>query len=351
MFWIHPKELLLTTKSQIKSIYILFGNDLCMLQDTQLHILKKICILYSVEKLQLELDINSNWNKIFHFCRTQSLFSKKKILLLNFPKDYPINDISKNIPILASFINADLILNLAIYTTNQPSQHTKWIKFLNNTAIFINCITPEHSQLETWIQNQSKYMKLNIENLACQLLCYYYEGNQILLKQILQYLSLIYPDGNLDFLRIKNIINDSAFFDYNHWIESLLQGKKKRANRVLKKLEHINFNWKILLYKIQIEILIIIQMKYSLMQKQSVSLLLKKYQVYTQYRRLILFKATQRFTVQQLQLVLSLLVNMEIKYHQQCIYLTRFHFEMITEILCNTNNNIQMQQFFMNTII
>lgn len=351
MNWIYPKQLYLDLETQLKSVYVLFGNNFCLLQDIQSHILKTIHTLYRIEKLKIELDMNSNWNEIFIFCKTITLFSQKKILLLNCSKNYPIHYFNKNLSLLSSFIRHDLILILLVYTSYQSTKYTTWVQNLNKTAVLVNCLIPEHNQSEIWIKNQSDSMKLTIENLACQLLCYYYEGNNVLLQQILQYLSLVYPDGNLNFLRVKKVINDSAFFNYNHWIESILIGKKQRANRILKQLEYININWKTLLYKIQCEILIIIKIKYNLIKKQSLSILFRKHQIYTEYHRLILFKAIQKFDLNKLHVIVSILVQMELKYHKHFLYLTRADFEFLTEIFCNTNNTLFTQQFFINNII
>lgn len=346
MIWISPKQLFLVFKKQSQSIYVLFGNNLSLLRDTQLNFLKIIHALYYIETLHIELNMYSNWDKILNFCKTITLFSKKKVLLLHCSKDCSISFFNKIIPLLLSLIHNDLIIIVLIYTSYQPKKYTTWIQLWNKTAaVLVNCMISEHHQLEKWIQNQSQNMKLVIENLACQLLCYYYEGNHIVLKQILQYLSLVYPDGNLNFIRVKNIIHDTAFFNYNHWIESILTGKKKRANRVLKQLEYMNFHWKTLLYRIQREILIIIQIKHSLIRKQSLFFVLKKNQVYTQYHRLMLLRATHQFNLDQLHIIISLLVHLELKYHQNNMNLKRSHFEILTEIICNTNNTYLMHQF------
>lgn len=338
MRWLSSQQLLIELKQQLKSIYILIGNNFYLLENTQLEILKKINKLYCTEKLKIELDINFDWNKIFDFCKTTSLFSKKKILILNFPKKYPIYYFNKNMILLSSYIYTDLILIILIYAQYQSEKYVKWMQNLSNMpTVLVNCIVSEHCQLETWIRNRSQSMQLVIENLACQLLCYYYEGNHVLLQQILQFLSLVYPDGNLSFVRVKKITNDSAFFDSNHWIESILTGKKKRAYRILKQLEYRHCNWKQLLYKIQCETLIISQIKFNLIKGQSLPLLLNKYYIYTKYHRLILSKIIKKIDYNQLNTIISLLVDIELKYYQNSMQLTRFHFEILTELFCNTN--------------
>lgn len=351
MFWISTQELYINLKKQIKPIYILFGNDFCLLQDTQKNILKIIKELFNnTEKLKIELNINTQWNEIFNFCKTITLFSKKKILFLNCFKDYPISYFYKKIDLLSSFIHEDLILVITIYTLHQPSVYTIWKKKFNDSTIFVNCIIQKSHQLEIWIKKQIKSMGLVIENSACQLLCYYYEGNNTLIKQILKILSLIYPDGNLSLSRIKKIIRDTASFNHNHWIESVLIGKKERAKRILQQLDHININWYTLLRKIQHEVLIILKIKCNLIKGKSLYELFKTHQIYIEYRRFIITRIMQKLHLTQLQIMISVLVQMELKYQRYCM-LNKSHFEILTEILCDIDNTQLYQKFSVKNII
>lgn len=340
MIWIYPEQLAeeLKLNKKYKFIYILYGNDLCVLQDTHEDILNTINnTLHSHNNLNIEIDINYDWVKIFNLFKTTNLFFNQRILSLKFSQDYPVTILNKNMSLLTSLVNKNLLLILFFHTSDLLIKHRTWMQFFNKIAIFINCITPENKRLETWIINQSNRMKLTIEKLACQLLCYYYEGNTVLLKQTLQYLSLIFPDGNLNFVRIKNIITDAAFFNFNHWIEAILTGNKHRANRILKRLECSGSNFRILLYKIQYEILIIIQIKLNLIKKESLYILFKKYKVYTKYHRMILLQSVNRLNQYQINQAISLLVQMELRYHKNYIYPSRANFELLTELLCNND--------------
>lgn len=354
MIWINPEKLSLELKKSITSIYVLFGNNLFLLQDCQLNILKAASALYHIDNFNFKLHNNFDWNNIFNLCKMTPLFSQRKILSLHFPTNYPISLLNKKIPLLYSLIHANLILISLIYIPNQFLQEYKtWIQpFNKRSAKFINCMIPDHIRLDNWIKNQSKHMKMVIENSACQLLRYYYEGNNVLLYQTLQHLSLIYPDGNLSYERVKKVITDSASFSSNSWIESILIGNKQRANRILKELIQINNDLLYtLLRKIQDAILIITQIKYSITQKELLHILLKNYQIYnTQRHRMLFSKATQRLSIEQLNYSISLLVKMELKYYKNYMTLTKSNFELLTEILCN-NKKFLLNKVIVNNIV
>lgn len=354
MIWIEPEELLSELKQLIKSTYVLFGDNLFLLQNSQSNILKEISTLYHIENFNFQLNNCFDWNEIFNLCKITPLFSQRTILSLHLSENYLNNLLNKKeILSLYSLIHSNIILILLIYIPNQfPQQNKTWTQFFNKKSVtFVNCIIPNSIRLEKWIKNQSKTMKMIIDNTACQLLCYYYEGNQVLLYQTLQYLYLIYPDGNLSYERVKKIITDSAYFDSNHWIEAILLGNKQRANRILKKLINTNSDLLKLLHKIQYEILIIAQIKYSIAQNTLLYTLFKKYKIHTQYRRILLSKSAQRLNFNQLNKSISLLVKMELKYYENYLSLSKTNFELLSEILCHNNEHYSLNNTIINSIL
>ncbi|CAD83381.1 DNA polymerase III, delta subunit [Candidatus Blochmanniella floridana] len=337
MNWIYPEQLILELKKKTKFIYILFGNDFYLIQDCHINILNTIKEQsLSIDHFRIGSSVCFDWDKVFQLCQTTHLFSTQQILSLQFPKNYPSTYFDKNIPSLISTLTYNKLLFILLIHTSLPmTQYQTWIKLFDKTGILVNCNTLEYTRLEKWVKKQSQLMNLTLENLACQLLCYYYEGNIILLQQILQHLSLIYPDKKISFDRLKNIITDSACFNVNHWIESILLGKKKRANRILEQLKYTNDNLQTLLYKIQREMLVIIQIKYNIIfHGKMLYTLFKKYNVYTQYRRMLLSQVIRRLNLTQLNKILELLVLMELQYHKNHVYLSSSNFELLTEMLC-----------------
>ncbi|URJ23649.1 DNA polymerase III subunit delta [Blochmannia endosymbiont of Camponotus sp.] len=335
MIWIYPEQLFTDLKKELRSVYVLLGNDSYFLENSCLNIVNAARMLNFNEYVQISLDVHSNWENIFNLFRVSSLFEKRKILSLKFPQDYSVAILKKNAPLLFSLLHDDLVLILYIHESNQINKNNIWLQCFNKTGMFVDCSTPAHTRLIMWIENQAKNMKLVIENLACQLLCYYYEGNLTLLNQTLQNLSFIYPDGNLNFIRVKKIVTDSAYFNMNHWIESILTGNKQRADRILKKLEYIGVDLELLLCKIRSEILMITNMKYNMVQGESLFNLLKQYKIYKKYHCMLLSRAVNRLSLHQLHQAIELLAQIELIYKKDYIVLSRSSFELLSLILCH----------------
>ncbi|WHL24810.1 MAG: DNA polymerase III subunit delta [Candidatus Blochmannia vicinus] len=334
MIRIYPEQLFLELKKELKSVYLLLGNDSYLLQESYLSIIKAAKILNFNTSVNLELDIYSDWKDVFNLFKTTNLFEKRKIFSLKFTQNYPISYFNKNIPLLFPLLHDDLVLIIYIQESKQMSKNNIWLQYFNKKGIFVDCSTLTYGRMTVWVENQAKHMKLVIENLACQLLCYYYEGSLILLNQMLQNLSLIYPDGNLNFARVRKVVTDSAYFNINHWVEAILVGKKQRADRILRQLEYMEVDLEKLLHKIKSEVLTIINIKYGMAQRKSFFSLLKQYKIYKEYHCTLLSRAVKRLSLSKLYQSVGLLVQIELRYKQDYISLSWSSFEVLSAILC-----------------
>ncbi|URJ28971.1 DNA polymerase III subunit delta [Blochmannia endosymbiont of Camponotus sp. C-046] len=334
MIWIYPEQLLIELKKKLRSVYVLCGNDSYFLRDSYLNIVQSARMLNFNESVNVELDMYFDWESIFNLFRVSSLFEKRRIFLLKFPQNYPVTFLKKNVPLLSSFLHDDLVLILHVHESNQINKNNIWLQCFRKIGMFVDCNTPSYTRLMMWVENKAKNMKLVIEDLACQLLCYYYESNLTLLNQTLHNLFLIYPDGNLNFIRVKKIATDSALFNMHHWIESILIGKKQRSDRILKQLEHVGVDLELLLFKIKSEILMLTNIKYSMLQGESLFNLLKKYKIYKKYHGTLLSRAVNRLSLYQLHQAIELLVQIELTYKKNYMDLSRSSFELLSLILC-----------------
>lgn len=337
IMWIYPEQLILHLKKELKFVYVLFGNDLCILQDSYINIIKVAKNLNFQEHINIELNIYYEWNKIFNLFRELDLLKRKKIILLKFPDTYPTNYFNKYILLLSSLLHDEILLILHIHTFNHIKKTNFDFHPLIKKGVFILCIQPKNEQLITWITNQAAAMQLFIEKSACKLLCYYYGDDLILLKQTLQILSLIYSDKNLSFVRVKNVITvNTTCFSVNHWIEAILIGNKKRADYILQQLKYININIEVLLQKIQHEIYILTHIKYELILKKPLFNLLKTYKIYDKHHCILLSYALRRLSIDQLYQSLALLVHMELVHKKKFSYISTFNFRLLTTILCSS---------------
>ncbi|URJ25371.1 DNA polymerase III subunit delta [Candidatus Blochmannia ocreatus (nom. nud.)] len=334
--WIYPEQLVTELKKELKSMYLLLGNDTYILRDSYLNIVEASKVLGFSRHIIVELNIYSCWNDIINLFKTADLFDKKKTLSLIFSRNYPISDFKKNASLLFSVIHDDIILILYINALNKivSSHISSFLHYLPVPGRCVNCDALTDIRLITWVKNKAKTLQLIVEDSICQMLCYYYEGNLELLNQMLQNLSLIYSNKHLDCMIVKEFLSDLSCFSINHWIESILLGDKKRSDRILKRLSFIEGSLDRLFFKIIYEILVIVDIKNFMLKKGSLFDMPQKYKIHKKYRYALLFKAARRLNVSQLYEVVRFLAETELRYKKDYICLSQSIFEELSSMLC-----------------
>lgn len=328
---IYPEQLHAQLNEGLRSCYLICGNEPLLLQESQDAICSYALKHGFDERVTFILDGQTDWDEIFNYCQELSLFSSHKILILH-ATDNGINAaISEQLSLLLKQLPPEILLILRLPRLTKAQENSGWFKLLNK-GTYISCQTPEQVQLPRWISQRAKLMKLQLDEQATQLLCYCYEGNLLALAQVLERLSLLYPDGKLTLPRIEQAVNDSAHFTPYHWIDAILAGKAKRTLHILRQLQTEDTEVLILVRNLQKELLSLLQLQRKMAHTPLKSLF--DQQKVWQNRRPVLTQALQRLNVQQIQLALTLLTQIEINLKQDFGYSIWSELESLSLLLC-----------------
>ncbi|MCR3755852.1 MAG: DNA polymerase III subunit delta [Sodalis sp. Psp] len=333
MIRLYPDQLDAQLQESLRPCYLLFGNDLLLLQESQ----DRICDRAQAQKFRehfgVTLEVGTNWDTIFSLCQSLSLFASRKTLLLILPDGNIPAIIGEKLLQLASFLHEDLLLILRGSKLTYAQENSAWFKVLSQSAVLVSCATPEQDRLPHWVATRARKMKLLLDDDAYQPLCYYYEGNLLALLQALKRLSLIYPDGRLTLARVETVVNDDAHFTSFHWIDATLAGKSKRAAHVLRQLKLQASEPVILLRNIQREVILLLTLK-----RQTVDIptrtLFDQYKV-RQNRRPLLTQALKRITLTQLRDSVSLMIKIELSLKQDYGYPVWSGLDALSLLLCD----------------
>lgn len=335
MILVYPEQLESKLQKKLHLCYMLFGDDQLLLQESEERICTYAKALQFNEYISITLNTNPDWEAIYSTCQTLSLFSNRKILLLVMPENGINAATGEKLSMLAPMLNDEIMLILRGNKLTRALENSTWFKILSQNAVLVNCTTPEYTQLPHWVAARAKNMNLMLDDVVCQLLCQYYEGNLLALTQALKRLSLIYPDGNLPLPRVEAAINNASSFTILHWIDAILAGKSERANHILQQLQLKANNPVVLLRSIQREVLLLITIKRQIIAEipVKVNTLFDRYKV-LQKRRTLLTQALQRLNLQQLYQSVTLMVKMELAIKQEYIYAAWPDITTLTLLLC-----------------
>ncbi|WP_116186567.1 MULTISPECIES: DNA polymerase III subunit delta [Pectobacterium] len=332
MIRLYPEQLTAQLHEGLRGCYLVFGSDPLLLQES-LDSIKRVAQQHEFsEHFSFILDLHTDWDAIFSTCQALSLFASRQSLLLVLPENGPNAAMGENLVKLSGLLHPDILLILRGHKLTKAQENSAWFKALAQDSIYINCLTPEQTQLPRWVAQRAKSMKLTLDEQATQLICYCYEGNLLALSQALERLALLYPDGKLTLPRVESAVNDAAHFTPFHWLDALLAGKGKRAWHILQQLKQEDCEPVILLRTLQRELLQLLTLKRR-MSGTPLRTLFDQQKVW-QNRRDLLTQALHRLSLQQLQQAVRLLTQVEITLKQDYGQSVWSELESLAMLLC-----------------
>ncbi|AKC60477.1 DNA polymerase III subunit delta [Blochmannia endosymbiont of Camponotus (Colobopsis) obliquus] len=334
MIYLYPEQLSSQLKKKINNIYILYGTNPLLLQESQNKIYKTAKKCGFNQKYSFLLDKNTNWSNIFNKCKNLHLFNNKQILSFTISNNY-INDIvNKKISVLFSLCNKNLLFIVHIDKLTNYKKNYIFLKKFHHKTILINCNTPQANYLLNWILDTAKKMNILLDHKICQLLHEYYQDDLSSVVELLKNLRYIYPDDIISLTQVKKTINKLINFTPSHWINTLLSGNYKLSCHILHKLKLENIEPVILLRKLQHEILLLLTYKQQTQQNITQNLLSDKYKIKSNKHQLLLIKALKRLNFNQLSISIKIMFQLELEIKQNNIYNTWSTFEVLTLLLC-----------------
>lgn len=315
MIRIYPEQLAAQLRKELRACYFVMGNEPLLLQESLDHIRAQATLQGFTEQYQFNLDTHTDWQAIFSLTQTMSLFSSRQLMTLTLSENGVNAAIGEQLIKLSTLLHADILLVLQGDKLSKAQENTAWFKVLSQYGVLIPCLAPDQAHLSGWVATRARQMQLTLDQAANQLLCYCYEGNLLALKQALERLSLLYPDGKLTLPRIEKAVNDAARFSPYHWIDAILASKSKRAWHILQQLQQEGIEPVILLRTLQREVILLLTLKEQWAHSQNLRELFDHHKVW-QNRRPLFSHALQQLNLAQLHQAIKRLAHIELTLKQ-----------------------------------
>ncbi|MDP8170661.1 DNA polymerase III subunit delta [Pasteurella skyensis] len=317
---IFPEGLKNALDKTLQTCYLLTGQDLLLTSEAKDLIIQVAREQGFDETIDIKVANDTNWEDLFDQMQSRGLFFNRQVILLNLPENINVAN-QKKLETLVSFIHSDILVIFHIPKLTKAIEKQRWISQISDVTLVVNCQTPDMTKLPTWLYHRAKEMGLQLDQEATQLLCYSYEGNLLALKQVLQLLQLRFPDKKISFSRVKEVIENSAQFSPFQWIDALLDGKIKRAERILSHLRNEDIQPVVLLRIIQKELLILLDLTSTNLQNITPNYPLKNIHLRSEFDRLKIWQnkrgvyqsAINRLTYHQLFQLCQQLAELERK--------------------------------------
>lgn len=295
---------------QLHPIYLIFGNEPLLLQESREAIQQTAFANGFEERHRFAVSNNLDWNQVYDCCQAMSLFSAKQVIELELPETGVNAAIAKELQAVAELIHPDILLVIIGSKLTKAQENAKWFKALSSQGCWVNCLTPDIQRLPQFVQQRCRKMGLQPDQEAVQMLAQWHEGNLFALSQSLEKLVLLYPDGQLNLVRLEHALSRHNHFTAFHWFDALLAGKAKRSQRILRQLEAEGVESVILIRTLQKELTQLFAMA-SLLNSQTLAQVFEQYRIW-QSKRPLYSAALQRLNPSLLAKQLQLLAQAEI---------------------------------------
>lgn len=295
---------------QLHPTYLIFGGEPLLLQESRQAIQKAAFAQGFEERHRFAIDSSFDWNLVYDCCQAMSLFSARQIIELELPEAGVNAAIAKELLAIADLLHQDVLLVVIGTKLTKAQENAKWFKALSSKGCWVSCLTPDIQRLPQFVQARCRALNLKPDPEAIQMLAQWHEGNLFALTQSLEKLALLYPDGQLNLIRLEESLSRHNHFTAFHWIDALLAGKANRAQRIMRQLEAEGVEVVILARTVQKELSQLLAML-QMMKSSSMSQVFESYRIW-QSKRPLYSAALGRLSVARVSQLLQLLAKIEI---------------------------------------
>ncbi len=295
---------------QLHPTYLIFGNEPLLLQESRQAIQKAAFAQGFEERHRFSIDNSFDWSPVYDCCQAMSLFSARQIIELELPETGVNAAIAKELVALSELLHSDIILVLIGTKLTKAQENAKWFKAQSAQGCWVNCLTPDIQRLPQFVQARCRALNLKPDPEAVKMLAQWHEGNLFALTQSLEKLALIYPDGQLNLIRLEESLSRHNHFTAFHWIDALLAGKANRAQRIMRQLEAEGVELVILARTVQKELSQLLSMQ-QMLQSAPMGKVFDQFKVW-QSKRPLYSAALNRLKMSDLRRLIQLLAKIEL---------------------------------------
>lgn len=310
---LYPEQLAPKLEQGFSQTYLLFGNEPLLKIEAQDMITHSATKQGFLQHLNFQIDNRFNWEELYQECLAMGLFAEKKIIKLSMPESGINQTIIKALAKLQEFLHPDIILILIGNKLQKRQESAKWFTALLQNGIYVPCNTPLARFMSQFVAQRCQRIGLKPDNQSIDMLINYHEGNLLALKQSLEKLILVYPDGVLNLPRMEKALSRHNHFSPYQLIDALLEEKPKRAVRILQDLNAEGVELIILLRSLQRELTILFSLKATLSQHADTKIIFDSFNIW-QNKRQLYINIANRLPLALLKCLIQQLSHLEITY-------------------------------------
>ncbi|WP_259235826.1 DNA polymerase III subunit delta [Aeromonas sp. BIGb0445] len=232
---IYPEQFADHLKTGLRPCYLVFGDEPLLKQEAIDSIRQHARKLGFDERHSFVVEPGLDWNQVYDACQAMSLFSARQLIELELPPKVD-KDLAARISEIGKQLHPDLLLVLSGGRLNQTQMKAAWFDKLYQLGTYVPVNHPEPRFFPRWMG--ARFQKFGLKALpdAINFMCHAYEGNLLAASQEIEKLTLLDPPQPISVPYLQETIIRHAHFTPFQLIDTLLEGKVNRAQRILQAL-------------------------------------------------------------------------------------------------------------------
>ena len=221
------------------------------------------------ERIPLFAESSFDWTELRSALEVSPLFSEKTIVELRLTGNQPNKTGATILENYLSQPNPEIVLLLSAEKLSKTAAKSSWLKRLKSIGIAQQFKPLSGKQLLEWLVLRAQQKGLNIERNGINLLAARVEGNLLAATQEIEKLYLDFGQKTLTSEEIEQWVADQSRYDVFAWVESTLQGRLSRCQRILNRMRLEGIQPVLIIWAIARELRILIKLSNNGMQPNS----------------------------------------------------------------------------------
>ena len=226
-----------STSNQLKPVYLVTSDEPLLLRDWLDSARRTLAAEGFAEIVSYQAEQGLDWDSLIEDGQSLSLFSERRCLILRFNSNRPGQPGARFIARLAEQPGEDVIHILVMPRLDGSAKNSAWLKQLRQCGEVIELKPVYPDKRVDWIMQRACGKGLKLDRQAAMVLADLTEGNLLATDQELEKLALTaQPGETIGFPEISQSIEQSARYTQYLLVDACLEGKMKRAVRILRGL-------------------------------------------------------------------------------------------------------------------
>ena len=302
---LYPEQLATHLQAGLAPCYFIYGDEPLLKQealDTLRHTARTMGF---DERTRFDADPSLDWDDIFSASQSLSLFSQRQIIEVHLPEKLD-KTASERLRELLKQCHPDLLLLVTGPKLNQQQQKGAWFKALSAAGPVMPVFTPDARHFGRWLTQRLQQHGMSANSEALQWLAYAFEGNLLGVNGEIEKLALQNLPQPLTLPVLQNLVQPHHQFNPFQLFDPLLQGKVKRACRILLQLRTEGIEAGMLCHLLARELSTLQQLQLGLQSGQSFAQLATSLHVWSS-RQSLMQSALARVSLAKLQQLQAML--------------------------------------------